>query len=54
MEAGAEDVHLAGSGPALFTLIEDRLQAEAIYQRLHDDEGLESCLASTILKGDIN
>ncbi len=53
LEAGAEDVHLAGSGPALFTLIKDRLQAEAIYQRLQD-EGLESYLASTMLKGSIN
>ncbi len=53
LEAGAEDVHLAGSGPALFTLIKDRLQAEAIYQRLQD-EGLESYLASTMLKGDLN
>ena len=53
LEAGAKEVHLAGSGPALFTLIKDRLQAEAIYQRLQD-EGLEFYLASTMLKGDIN
>ena len=32
MGPGAPDVHLAGSGPALFTLVGDKTQAEELYQ----------------------
>ena len=46
LKAGAEDVHLAGSGPALFTLIEDRAQAEGLCIRLQQ-QGLESYLTET-------
>jgi 4-diphosphocytidyl-2-C-methyl-D-erythritol kinase len=47
IKAGASDVHLAGSGPALFTLMRDRLQAEEIYIRLQQ-QGLEVYLAGTL------
>jgi len=46
-KAGAGGVHLAGSGPALFTLMEDRAQAEEIYAHLKQ-QGLESYLAETL------
>ena len=45
--AGAGNIHLAGSGPAIFTLLEDRNQAEELYIRLRQ-QGLESHLAETI------
>jgi len=41
LEAGARAVHLAGSGPALFTLAGDKNQAEKIYENLQK-QGLES------------
>jgi 4-diphosphocytidyl-2-C-methyl-D-erythritol kinase len=44
---GATDVHLAGSGPALFTLIEDKAQAEELYIRLQQ-QGFECYLAETL------
>ncbi len=47
VKAGAADVHLAGSGPALFTLIKDKTQAEEIYQRLRR-QGLETYLTETL------
>jgi len=47
LKAGAEEVHLAGSGPTLFTMMKDRVRAEKIYQRLQE-QGLESCLVETI------
>jgi 4-diphosphocytidyl-2-C-methyl-D-erythritol kinase len=47
LKAGAQEVHLAGSGPALFTLVRDRLQAEKIYQCLHQ-QGLECYLTTTL------
>ncbi|HEX7476102.1 MAG TPA: 4-(cytidine 5'-diphospho)-2-C-methyl-D-erythritol kinase [Dehalococcoidales bacterium] len=34
IEAGATEVHLAGSGPTLFTLTRDDLKADDIHQRL--------------------
>ena len=34
MKAGATTVHLAGTGPVLFTLVKDRAQAEELYIRL--------------------
>lgn len=43
---GAWEVHLAGSGPSLFTLLEDKTQAEAIYRHLQE-AGLESYLTET-------
>jgi 4-diphosphocytidyl-2-C-methyl-D-erythritol kinase len=41
------DVHLAGSGPALFTLIKDRAQAEKTCDNLQK-QGLEAYLAETL------
>ena len=45
--AGAGSVHLAGSGPALFTLVKDKLQAERLYNNLKK-LGLEAYLAETL------
>jgi len=47
IKLGAQDVHLAGSGPTLFTIMEDKAQAEELYQRCQD-QGLESYLAETL------
>jgi len=47
LKAGAREVHLAGSGPALFTLLEDKAQAEKIYHNLQK-QGLESYLTDTL------
>jgi 4-diphosphocytidyl-2-C-methyl-D-erythritol kinase len=47
LAAGAPQVHLAGSGPALFSLVEDRAQGEDIYRRLKQDK-VEVYLAETI------
>jgi 4-diphosphocytidyl-2-C-methyl-D-erythritol kinase len=43
-QAGAGDVHLAGSGPALFTLVKDKAQAQKLYGNLQQ-QGLEAYLA---------
>lgn len=45
-EAGAREIHLAGSGPALFTLVKDEAEAEKIYGNLQK-QGLESYLTET-------
>ena len=47
LEAGAGSVHLAGSGPALFTLVKDKSQAERLYGNLQK-QGLEAYLAETL------
>jgi len=47
LKTGAADVHLAGSGPALFVLVKDKTQAEKIYQHLRQ-QGLESYLTDTL------
>ncbi len=44
---GAADVHLAGSGPALFTLVGDKAQAKELYQRLRQG-GLEAYFTDTL------
>jgi len=46
-EAGADNVHLAGSGPSLFTLRGDRAKAKEIYGNLRR-QGLECYLADTL------
>ena len=46
LAAGAERVHLAGAGPAMFTLIRDKVQAEALYREL-EKQGMEACLTAT-------
>ncbi len=47
LDSGATCVRLVGSGPALFSLVEDRAEAERIYQKLQQ-WGLESYLAETL------
>jgi len=47
LQAGAQEVHLAGSGPALFTLVKDKAQAEKIYHNLQQ-HGLETYLTETL------
>jgi 4-diphosphocytidyl-2-C-methyl-D-erythritol kinase len=47
LKLGAENVHLAGSGPTLFSLINDRVQAEELYTRCKD-QGLTCYLAATL------
>jgi 4-diphosphocytidyl-2-C-methyl-D-erythritol kinase len=47
LKAGAKSVHLAGSGPSLFTLIPDKSLGEAILSRLKK-EGLEAYLVHTV------
>ena len=47
LTAGATDVHLAGSGPALFTLVKNKVQAQKIYDNLQK-QGLESYLTETL------
>ncbi len=47
LKAGAQEAHLAGSGPALFTLVRDKNWAERIYQNLQK-QGLESYLSDTL------
>jgi len=47
IKLGVPNVHLAGSGPALFTLAEDRVEAEKLYGYLQK-QGLESYLTDTL------
>jgi 4-diphosphocytidyl-2-C-methyl-D-erythritol kinase len=47
IKLGAQNVHLAGSGPALFALLEDKAKAEDLYQHCKD-QGLESYLVETL------
>jgi 4-diphosphocytidyl-2-C-methyl-D-erythritol kinase len=47
IKAGADSVHLAGSGPALLTLLKDKAQAEKIYKKLAG-QGLEAYLTETL------
>ena len=44
---GAIDVHLAGSGPALFTLVKDKARAEELCALLQKQR-LEPCLTDTL------
>jgi 4-diphosphocytidyl-2-C-methyl-D-erythritol kinase len=48
LKMGAPHVHLAGSGPALFTLFDDMAAAERLYSSCKE-QGLEAYLASTHL-----
>jgi len=47
LKAGARSVHLAGSGPALFTLAPDKARGEAILKR-QEDEGQKAYLVHTV------
>jgi len=46
-KAGASKVHLAGSGPCLFTPIREELKAKELYSRLKND-GLECYLSASL------
>lgn len=46
LKLGAPFVHLAGTGPTLFTLLEDKAKAEDLYQRCQD-QGIECYLTDT-------
>ena len=46
LKLGAPEVHLAGSGPALFTLFQDKAQAEDLYVRCQD-QGMEVYVVET-------
>jgi len=47
MAAGADNVHMAGSGPTLFALTGDETVAEALYRRLQE-QGMETYLTKTL------
>jgi 4-diphosphocytidyl-2-C-methyl-D-erythritol kinase len=49
VEAGADDIHLAGSGPALFAPVDSESGAKEIQRRLRQQK-LESYAVSTIIK----
>jgi len=46
LKIGATNVHLAGSGPTLFTLVKDRVEAEDLHLRFQQ-QGMESYLTDT-------
>lgn len=46
VKAGAADIHLAGSGPTLFTLLKNKTQAEELYLCLQQ-QGLETYQTET-------
>ena len=48
VKIGADNIHLAGSGPTLFTLLRDRAEAEELHIRLQQ-QGLESYLVETFV-----
>ncbi len=48
VKMGATNVHLAGSGPVLFTLVKDKVQAEELCARL-SGQRLETYLAETLV-----
>lgn len=47
LKLGAKNVHLAGSGPTLFSMLEDKASAEELYQRCKD-QGIKCYLATTL------
>jgi len=47
IKLGAPHVHLAGSGPSLFTIFKNKTEAEDLYTRCKD-QGMEAYLVSTI------
>jgi 4-diphosphocytidyl-2-C-methyl-D-erythritol kinase len=48
IKLGAPHVHLAGSGPTLFAMLEDKAQAEDLYRRCQQ-QGMECYLAETMV-----
>jgi 4-diphosphocytidyl-2-C-methyl-D-erythritol kinase len=53
MKVGAPDVHLAGSGPALYALLENKAQAEELYTRLQHQR-MQPYLAETMTQLDLD
>ena len=49
LKHGAENMHLAGSGPTLFTLLKDKAKAEDLYTRCKD-QGMEAYLVGTEIR----
>jgi len=49
LKIGAPSVHLAGSGPTLFTLLKDKARAEDLYIRCQQ-QGMETYLVGTLVK----
>ena len=49
IKLGAADVHLAGSGPALFSIMSDKNQAEELYSQLERQQ-MSPFLAETIVE----
>ncbi|HEY82567.1 MAG TPA: 4-(cytidine 5'-diphospho)-2-C-methyl-D-erythritol kinase [Dehalococcoidia bacterium] len=47
LKLGAPEVHLAGSGPTLFSLLESKSQAEDLYTHCRE-QGMETYLAQTL------
>lgn len=47
IKIGADNVHLAGSGPALFTLVKEKASAEDLYTRLKH-QGMETFLVESL------
>ena len=47
VKIGADNVHLAGSGPTLFALLKDKAQAEDLHIRCQQ-QGMETYLAGTL------
>ena len=47
IKTGAPDVHLAGSGPTLFTLFKDKTEAEELHTRCQQ-QGMETYLVETM------
>ena len=47
IKMGADNIHLAGSGPSLFSLAKDKAQAEDLYTRCKN-QGMEAYLGGTI------
>ncbi len=47
VKSGAADVHLAGSGPTLFTLVKDKTEAEDLYIRCKN-QGMEAYVVGTL------
>ena len=46
LKIGAPNIHLAGSGPTLFTLLEDKSQAEDLLSRINT-QGMEAYMTET-------
>jgi len=47
LDLGADNVHLAGSGPTLITLVQDEAKGKKLHRSL-SEEGLEAYLVQTV------